>query len=105
MHMHTHSSPALQPQRLHKLRRHVLDILVLVQQLLDDGLAIVRVEGGPVHVPLVEVEEVRVFAVPPYAVVHHTRLRLREPRRLDVDGFEGVRLVGESADLFVSCVI
>jgi hypothetical protein len=68
---------------LRKDRLHAADQLIR-QQLLDDGLVVVRVEGSLARIPLEEVEDDGVIHVPTDAIVDASWLRLRQSRRLGI---------------------
>ena len=90
------------PKWLHNLRLHASDIFVLVDQLLDDLLVVVRVECLLPGVSLEEVEDVSVVRVPADAVVETPGFQLRESRRLGVDSLQRVGMLGESINLTIA---
>ena len=90
------------PEWLHNLSLHASDIFVLVDQLLDDGLVVVRVECLLPGVSLEEVEDVSVVRVPADAVIETPGFQLRESRRLGVDSLQRVGMLGESINLTIA---
>lgn len=100
---HTHSLSlllsTLQPNRLHKFSRHILDVLVLIQQFLDDRLAIVLLEGLPVLIPLEKMKHAGVTPVSRQRIVDRSRLVLREPCGLGIDCLESICFFGICVNL------
>jgi hypothetical protein len=84
---------------LHEHRRHVLDVLVYIQQFLDDGLAIVVVERLLTLVSFKEMKDSWVIRVPCEAVVDDSWFGLRKSRRFSIDCLKSICLFGVCINL------
>jgi hypothetical protein len=97
--LHPLEPPPSPSQRLRNDSLDIPDVPIDIQQLLDDGLTVVRVKRLSPRISLKKVKDGGVVGVARDAVVQDARLGRRENGGFAIYGFEGVGVLGEGVDL------